>query len=159
MWSDDDERRERSGESDDDHDEDALSEKCTQEVHEEEEEDRLEDQKLSSCEEQHGKAGKRYRTEYEDEVPEWMTSRGKMTRSDYFSTFGTTRDERAGRLIKEQGEKIRNLGWGRWLVPSQSGMTDGYEVSLSGGCATCTCPDFEKRQSACKHIKAAQSLA
>ena len=86
----------------------------------------------------------------------WETSRGKLTKREYFSTFGNTRDERAERLLKEQGSSIHNLGGGERFVPSQSGTVSGYKVRLSGGGSTCTCKDFENGNE-CKHIKAAQA--
>lgn len=46
---------------------------------------------------------------------------------------------------------------GTWLVPSQSG-NGTYKVTL-GDSASCTCPDFELRQKACKHVIAARLVA
>lgn len=43
----------------------------------------------------------------------------------------------------------------KWTVPSQSG-TGKYIVRIVKGNADCTCPDFEMRRSACKHIMAVQ---
>ena len=40
-----------------------------------------------------------------------------------------------------------------WRVPSQSGGSI-YTVQVVGGSFTCTCPDYETRQLACKHIYA-----
>jgi len=45
--------------------------------------------------------------------------------------------------------KIRRKA-GTWLVPSQSGSGAGYRVD--GQVLGCTCPDFEKRGSTCKHM-------
>lgn len=42
-----------------------------------------------------------------------------------------------------------------WLVPSQSGTTSGYRVTLESNDLRCTCPDFELRAKPCKHIFAA----
>jgi transposase len=48
---------------------------------------------------------------------------------------------------------IRKLdGW--WRVPSQTGAGI-YRVQLAKKFAICECPDFKKRQTACKHIYAA----
>jgi transposase len=52
----------------------------------------------------------------------------------------------ATRTIRKQD------GW--WKVPSQSGP-GLYRVQLAKKFATCECPDFEKRKTACKHIYAA----
>lgn len=43
---------------------------------------------------------------------------------------------------------------GVWLVPSQSGAKEKYQVSL-GDAPSCTCPDHETRGVKCKHIFAA----
>jgi transposase len=42
---------------------------------------------------------------------------------------------------------------GVWVVPSQAGK-GSYRVNLMPKWASCTCPDFEKRGEACKHIVA-----
>src|SRR6202790_1626923 len=52
----------------------------------------------------------------------------------------------ATRTIRKQD------GW--WKVPSQSGP-GLYRVQLAKKFATCECPDFGKRKTACKHIYAA----
>ncbi|MGC2475408.1 MAG: transposase [Candidatus Sulfotelmatobacter sp.] len=52
----------------------------------------------------------------------------------------------ATRTIRKQD------GW--WKVPSQAG-TGVYRVQLAKKFATCECPDFSKRKTACKHIFAA----
>lgn len=41
---------------------------------------------------------------------------------------------------------------GTWLVPSQTG--NGAEYRVDGQVLGCTCPDFEKRGSSCKHMYA-----
>ncbi len=41
-----------------------------------------------------------------------------------------------------------------WIVPSATGK-GAYRVHLMAKIASCTCPDFETRQSNCKHIFAA----
>src|SRR5437773_10832388 len=45
--------------------------------------------------------------------------------------------------------KIRRKA-GTWLVPSQSGS--GTEYRVDGQVLGCSCPDFEKRGSTCKHM-------
>ena len=141
MWSDDEYRSDSSA------DDDARSAQCTQEADDgealSEREDRGDWQKQQPAKKQR---------------VEWATSKGILSPSEYFATFGDTRDDRAGRLLQEQGADVRKLGSGRWFVPSQSGMAGGYEVCLSD-VPSCSCPDFEKRHSPCKHIKAAQALA
>lgn len=127
-------------------DDDSRSEQCTQEALE----DKAPQKKRSLHEERHASPKR--------QCTEWMTEHGKLSPQDYFERFGSTRDERADCLLREKAHHIRELGSGRWFVPSQSGMADGYEVCLSGGSPTCTCPDFVKRQSACKHIKVVRSL-
>jgi SWIM zinc finger len=57
------------------------------------------------------------------------------------------REER-GRAIAERS-RIEPNGAG-WLVPSQTG-NGKYLVCLKGGEPHCTCPDYETRQSRCKH--------
>src|SRR5436853_1153344 len=44
-----------------------------------------------------------------------------------------------------------------WLVPSQSG-TKYYIVTPHPTNTTCTCPDYEARHAACKHVLAVQYL-
>jgi transposase len=43
---------------------------------------------------------------------------------------------------------------GTWLVPSQTGS--GAEYRVDGQVKGCTCPDFEKRGSSCKHMYAVE---
>ena len=43
---------------------------------------------------------------------------------------------------------------GIWIVPSQVG-NGTYRVHLMPKWASCTCPDYETRQTTCKHIFAA----
>lgn len=49
--------------------------------------------------------------------------------------------------------KIRRKA-GTWLVPSQTGS--GAEYCVDGQVLGCTCPDFEKRGSSCKHMYAVE---
>lgn len=42
-----------------------------------------------------------------------------------------------------------------WFVPSQAGHGE-YKVSHDLFSARCTCPDYESRQAACKHVYAVQ---
>lgn len=44
---------------------------------------------------------------------------------------------------------------GIWIVPSQTGKGT-YRVNIMPKIASCTCPDFETRQTNCKHIYAAK---
>jgi len=63
-----------------------------------------------------------------------------------------TREERA----VEIADRFRIVNEGnRWFVPSQTGGTK-YTVRIVGERADCTCPDFELRRSACKHLLAVQ---
>jgi len=50
--------------------------------------------------------------------------------------------------------KVRQQG-NLWLVPSQSGPTK-YKVNPDPQNPQCTCPDFEFRQTRCKHIFAVE---
>ena len=60
---------------------------------------------------------------------------------------------------EERGKAIASTGLVKrtktnemlWDVPSQSG-SGCYRVDLAGNEPTCTCPDFELRQKACKHV-------
>ncbi len=45
---------------------------------------------------------------------------------------------------------------GAWVVPSQSNPNQSYEVKMTIGGATCTCPDFAERGLLCKHIFAVE---
>jgi len=49
--------------------------------------------------------------------------------------------------------KIRRKG-GTWLVPSQTG--NGADYRVDGQVQGCTCPDFEKRRTHCKHMFAVE---
>src|ERR1041385_1547083 len=50
--------------------------------------------------------------------------------------------------------KLRRKG-NTWFVPSQGGHGE-YEVQPDAETPRCTCPDFEFRQAACKHVYAVQ---
>jgi predicted nucleic acid-binding Zn finger protein len=71
------------------------------------------------------------------------------------SDLNNTTDPRQarGKLIAETA-KITRAPKGRWLVPSQSGVSRRYTVSLQF--EFCTCPDFEERQLKCKHMWAVE---
>jgi transposase len=45
---------------------------------------------------------------------------------------------------------------GKWLVPSQENASRKYTVCHNENHSTCTCPDFEERGCACKHVYAVQ---
>ncbi|RJQ40120.1 MAG: transposase [Dehalococcoidia bacterium] len=61
--------------------------------------------------------------------------------------------EEKGLQIAENGKIIKTpVGW---KVPSQSG-NGSYVVNLDHGHPFCTCPDFEARNQACKHIHAVE---
>jgi transposase len=62
------------------------------------------------------------------------------------------REER-GRAIAERC-KITKVG-DRWKVPSQSNE-GSYTVKFVAGAMQCTCPDYETRQTTCKHCFAVQ---
>src|SRR5690349_8287729 len=66
------------------------------------------------------------------------------------------REER-GKAIADTG-LIRKSKSGElvYLVPSQSGNGQ-YSVDLAGDEPTCTCPDWELRRTACKHVYAVAS--
>ena len=50
----------------------------------------------------------------------------------------------------------RKLFKSRYYVPSSSQDGRKYKVDVTTDAPTCTCPDFEERQQACKHIYAVQ---
>lgn len=56
---------------------------------------------------------------------------------------------RAERAAELSG-RVTAAGSDRWQVPSSSGH-GGYMVVIGNRCS-CTCPDFERRRTACKHI-------
>lgn len=58
------------------------------------------------------------------------------------------RQER-GRLLA-QDKRIKHIDGALWMVPSQTQNAGGYLVNMSAG--TCSCPDFELRQTRCKHL-------
>lgn len=63
-----------------------------------------------------------------------------------------TRETRAAEIA----DRLRIVNDGqKWLVPSQTGATK-YTVRIVGERADCTCPDFELRRLACKHVLAVQ---
>src|SRR3954464_2785800 len=64
----------------------------------------------------------------------------------------TTREER-GRAIAERS-KVERFG-SIWRVPSQSGGK-WYSVRFDTGYPVCSCPDYEKRLSKCKHCWAVE---
>ncbi len=64
--------------------------------------------------------------------------------------------EQRGREIAERA-KIVKMG-AAWIVPSQTGP-DTYRVTLEAEEIRCSCPDWELRRSACKHIHAAAIVA
>jgi transposase len=61
---------------------------------------------------------------------------------------------------KERGAILANehtveQSYGGWRVPSQSG-NGTYVVVIDDGTETCTCPDYEHRETKCKHIHAVE---
>ena len=56
----------------------------------------------------------------------WASNRGDLKPAQWFTSFGDTRAERAKLLHRAGG--IWQMDNGKWFVPSQSGVTDGYEV-------------------------------
>lgn len=66
-----------------------------------------------------------------------------------------TREVRALEMLQADSRVAKVLGSpGEYVVPSQSGR-GLYRVKIgseSGAPDTCTCPDFEERRAACKHI-------
>jgi len=63
-------------------------------------------------------------------------------------------------LREQRGKSIAAMGTIKqsdkelvYIVPSQSGQKS-YKVDLTGEDPTCTCPDFEERGKACKHVYA-----
>jgi transposase len=56
----------------------------------------------------------------------------------------------------EIADKFKIVNQGQvWVVPSQS-TSQKYKVRMVGEQSDCTCPDFELRRSACKHVMAVQ---
>jgi transposase len=69
----------------------------------------------------------------------------------YGAVFVDVREQK-GREIANSAI-IKKMG-DAWIVPSQSGA-GSYRVSMESGEIMCSCPDFELRRSACKHVYAA----
>ncbi len=63
----------------------------------------------------------------------------------------TTREDRGREIAKRGG--IRKVA-GQWCVPSQSTRGDASTYIVDLVEQTCTCPDYETRHLACKHIEA-----
>ena len=63
-----------------------------------------------------------------------------------------TRQEKA--LLLSRDTRIRNVNGPTWAVPSQSDEASAYLVNVAA--RVCTCPDFEIRRAACKHILAVE---
>src|ERR1700742_1595765 len=59
------------------------------------------------------------------------------------------REERGRQLARVA--QIRRVGR-RWAVPSQTRASERYLVDIEG--SACTCPDYEERRAACKHVHA-----
>jgi uncharacterized Zn finger protein len=69
---------------------------------------------------------------------------------------GITRQERGIALFRDKGHEIDWLSDGTFSVP---GTEEGvlYDVDLRvGETGVCSCPDFQRRRAACKHIYAAE---
>ena len=62
---------------------------------------------------------------------------------------------------KQKGEQlaktvqIEKKGLDKWIVPSQTG-SGAYTVNREGENFKCSCPDFQNRGEACKHIYAVE---
>lgn len=65
----------------------------------------------------------------------------------------TPREERGMVIAATKRIKQKN---GKWLVPSSENASRKYTVCHSDDCSSCTCPDFEERGQACKHVYAVQ---
>lgn len=70
-----------------------------------------------------------------------------MYRQDYGSAYGSNRTERAIHIYRSG--RIVHRGNNKYTVPSQTQYGETYQVRYP---YKCTCPDFQKRRSACKHI-------
>jgi transposase len=57
-------------------------------------------------------------------------------------------------LLLSRDKRIRNVNGPTWAVPSQSDEVGAYLVNMAT--RACTCPDFELRRAACKHILAVE---
>lgn len=68
----------------------------------------------------------------------------------------TTRDERAARILQENGVTLQNAVDRTYNVQSQANPAKHYRVNLRKG--TCDCKDFERTGYACKHMRAAQKF-
>jgi len=67
-------------------------------------------------------------------------------------------DMNARKLKGEQIAKtiqIQKQGMDKWVVPSQTG-SGAYTVNRFGENFKCSCPDFQNRNQACKHIYAVE---
>jgi transposase len=60
------------------------------------------------------------------------------------------RQRRGLALVQGKSRRIKQLGEGTWLVPSQTNASGGYVVDVVRG--TCSCPDHEDRNVRCKHL-------
>jgi hypothetical protein len=66
-----------------------------------------------------------------------------------------TRELRGLALYREHGAEIKHIGHGRYEVPGCSGGT--YTVDLAvftDEPETCSCPDFQRHKTPCKHVYA-----
>lgn len=66
--------------------------------------------------------------------------------------YDLSREERGAILANENDIEQVHDGW---RVPSQTG-SGMYVVTVDGREKTCTCPDYEKRDTTCKHIHAVE---
>jgi transposase-like protein len=64
--------------------------------------------------------------------------------------------ELKGLTILSKGNMIEEADHNKWMVLSQTGTGYYWVYKINARSWTCTCPDFEKRQMACKHILAVQ---
>jgi hypothetical protein len=62
----------------------------------------------------------------------------------------TPREERG--LVIAATKNIKEQNSGTWLVPSSANASRKYRVCHAETTCSCTCPDFEERGEACKHV-------
>lgn len=80
-----------------------------------------------------------------------METKSASSLTDEFKRLGTTRKERGRQIAKRGG--IRKIGT-RFSVPSQTPHATVPTYLVDPVKRTCTCPDYELRQQACKHQEA-----
>lgn len=68
--------------------------------------------------------------------------------SEVTNLYDLTREQR-GAILANEGKVTQTDD--AWEVPSQTGE-GSYTVTIEGDAESCTCPDYEKRDTKCKHI-------